>query len=156
MKKNINICLAASEGGHLEEIQQIEKIFKLHRHFFVTEQTLLTLALAQRSNVHFLKHINRRKWSMPFLFIYNTAKSYQILMREKPDLVISTGALSTIPICVLAKLTGSKLIFIETYSRVSSVTLTGRFLYRLCDLFIIQREELKKFYPKAIIAGAIF
>ena len=79
-----------------------------------------------------------------------------ILLIEKPDVVITTGALSVIPLCVLSKVFKKKLIFIESFAKISSPTLTGKFLYKFADEFYIQWEELKKYYPKAIYKGGIY
>jgi beta-1,4-N-acetylglucosaminyltransferase len=154
--KKIKICLAASDGGHLTQIQQLAELFERYTYFFVTEKTPVTTSFGITNPVHFLEHINRKKWTFPVLFLYNVWRSYSILKREKPDIVISTGALSALPICLLAKMKGIKLVFIETYSRVESFTLTGKVLYKVSDLFIIQRTSLKKFYPNAVVGGTIF
>jgi len=100
--------------------------------------------------------INRRKWNCLLLFAYNFAVSLLILIKEQPDIVISTGALNTVPFCLLAKLTGRKLIFIESFAKVNTPTVTGRVMYKMADLFIIQWQQLSKFYPDAVLGGSIY
>ena len=154
--ERIKICLTASSGGHLTQVLLLHKIFKNHNYFFVTEEIPLSLSPVNGEKTYFLKQINRRKIQLPFVLIYNAFKSYRILKTERPDLIITTGALAAVPICILAKIFGVKLIFIECYSRIHSASMTGKFLYRFADLFIIQREELLKHYPKALVSGSIF
>jgi UDP-N-acetylglucosamine:LPS N-acetylglucosamine transferase len=77
-------------------------------------------------------------------------------MKEKPDCIISTGALITYPICLLGKMMGKKIIYIESFARVDRPSLTGKFMYKVADLFIVQWEELLKHYPKAVHTGGIF
>ena len=51
------------------------------------------------------------------------------LRKEKPDLVISSGAAVAVPFFYLAKLMGSKLIYIEVFDRIDKSTLTGKLVY---------------------------
>ena len=79
-----------------------------------------------------------------------------LLAEEKPDVVITTGVLAMIPLCLIAKLFGKKLIYIESFAKVSSPTETGRFLYKFADRFYVQWKPMLQFYPKAIYLGGIY
>jgi len=87
--------------------------------------------------------------------IRNTLLAIKILRREKPDLIISTGAGISVPFFYVGKLLGSKLVFIEVYDRIDSPTLSGRLVHPLVDAFILQWEEQKKFYPKGRVLGRL-
>ena len=56
----------------------------------------------------------------------------------------------------LGKLLGAKTMYIEIFDRIDSPTLTGKLVYPVTDRFIVQWEELKRVYPKAINLGSIF
>ena len=56
----------------------------------------------------------------------------------------------------LGKLFGAKLIYIEVFDRIDKPTMTGRLVYPIVDKFIVQWEEMRKVYPKAINLGSIF
>ena len=77
-------------------------------------------------------------------------------LKEKPDIVISTGALATIPMCIVANLFRRKIIFIESFAKINSPTLTGKLLYKFADKFFVQWESMKEFYPNAICKGGIY
>ena len=79
-----------------------------------------------------------------------------LYLKVKPDIVISTGALATVPICLISKMFNKKIIYIESFARIYDPSLTGKIMYRFADVFIIQWKELKKFYPKAKYFGGIF
>jgi UDP-N-acetylglucosamine:LPS N-acetylglucosamine transferase len=51
---------------------------------------------------------------------------------------------------------GKKLVFIESYAKVKTPTLTGKLLYHFADRFYVQWQELLEFYPKAIHVGGIY
>jgi beta-1,4-N-acetylglucosaminyltransferase len=79
-----------------------------------------------------------------------------ILVRARPDAVITTGPSVAVPVCAVAKLLRVKVIFIETGSRVHALSTTGRILYRFADLFFVQWEELLPTCPRAIYAGRLW
>ena len=88
--------------------------------------------------------------------IVNTLKSFFLFVREKPDVVITTGVLAMVPLSLIAKAFGKKLIYIESFAKVSSPTETGKLLYKFADLFYVQWQSMKKFYPNAIFLGGIY
>ena len=78
------------------------------------------------------------------------------MFREKPKVVVTTGALISFPFCLYGKLIGAKVVYIETFARVNDRSLTGRLVYPIADLFLVQWESLLEFYPKAKYVGGIF
>ena len=61
-----------------------------------------------------------------------------------------------VPLCILAKLFRKKLIYIESFAKVTSPTETGKLLYKFADQFYVQWETMKEFYPNAINVGGIY
>ena len=88
--------------------------------------------------------------------IKNTLLAWKILHKEKPDLIISSGAAVAVPFFWLGKLQGAKLIYIEVFDRIDKPTVTGKMVYPIVDRFIVEWDEMKKVYPKAINLGSIF
>ncbi|GFN32766.1 PssD/Cps14F family polysaccharide biosynthesis glycosyltransferase [Paenibacillus xylaniclasticus] len=157
-KSNVKVALVSSVGGHLTQIRQLEKLYKHYDYFIITEETELTRDMAEKeSKVFFLRLINRKMWNFPYLLMVNSIRSFYYLLKEKPDVIISTGALSTVPFCLIGKLLlRKKLIYIESFAKMDTPTLTGRFLYRFADLFIVQWEKMLEYYPKAVYGGSIY
>ena len=88
--------------------------------------------------------------------IRNTFLAIRVLKKEKPDLIISSGAAVAVPFFYLGKMVGAKLIYIEVFDRIDKPTMTGKMVYPIVDKFIVQWEEMKKVYPKAVNFGSIF
>ena len=70
--------------------------------------------------------------------------------------MITTGALIAYPFCVIGKMMGAKIIYVESFARVKKPSLTGKLLYPFADLFIVQWEDMLEKYPKAVLGGGIF
>ena len=70
--------------------------------------------------------------------------------------IVSTGGGMSIATCLLGKLLGVKLIYIESAARVRSPSRTGKMLYSVADLFIVQWEPMLEHFPKAVYGGALF
>ena len=135
-------CLIYSPGGHFSELQKSLVGIYFKKKYHVTFST----STARKSKKYYITHTQRNF----FRIILNFFQSFRILLKEKPKLIISTGADVTLGTIILGKLFFSaRIIFIESGGNVTKPTLTGRVSYYFADLFIIQYKELLKFYPKA-------
>jgi len=105
---------------------------------------------------YYVSRINRKEIAFIPKFIGTFVKSLYILIKEKPDVIISTGALATFPVCLLGKILRKKIIYIESFARVETASLTGKLVYPFADEFIVQWEEMLLIYPKAKYGGGIF
>ena len=133
----------------------LKPLMDKYNSFIVTEQTDYSVVKDDRK-VYYLKQVNRQEKNFVFKMIYNGIKSLKIFIKERPDIVISTGALATIPMCLFAKLFRKKIVFIESFAKVNSPTLTGKLLYKFADQFYVQWEDMIKVYPNAIYKGGIY
>ena len=156
MKKALFI---SSTGGHFSEMMMLKPMFEKFDYHIITEKTNSTKSL---KNIHG-KKINYlvygtkdHKISYPFKLLYNILKSFVLFIKIKPDIVITTGTHTAVPMCYIAHLFKKKVVFIETYANVTTKTLSGKLVYKIADLFVVQWEEMKELYPKAIYLGGIF
>ncbi len=149
MKK---ICLAASTGGHLKEILQLKRFYKKHAYYFLTIKRPDGIDLSKREKVYFAKCPSRN----PLNFIFNCFQSLFVLLKENPDVIISTGADVALATCYFGKLFGKKIIYIESFCRPIKPSVTGKLVYPIADVFIYQWKDLEKFYPKGEFGGSIF
>lgn len=151
-RKPPRAIVVASGGGHLAEaLLAIEGV--------PLRAVIVTLRLP-----HTEKTLQGVGWKRDYLinphgdpvkYLLNIWQSFWLVVRHRPELVISTGAGMVVPTCVIAKLLGAKLVFIETAARVTTPSRTGSFLYRFADEFYVQWEPLLKVYPKAKYGGVL-
>ncbi len=153
--KNFKICFIASSGGHYEQLMMLKPLMEKYDSFIITEKTAYNTTVDNKKTFYF-KQVNRKEILFLVYMISNLFKSITIFLKEKPDLVISTGALATIPMCLMAKLFGKKFIYIESFAKVTSGTMTGKFLYKFADRFYVQWEDMLEVYPNATFLGGIY
>lgn len=152
--KRIKICFAASSGGHFEQLMMLKNVMERYDSFVITEKTNYEINIKNKH--YFLKQVNRKEPMMVLNLLINLIKSTYILVKEKPNIVICTGVLAMIPMCLLVKLTGGKLIYIESFAKINSPTLSGKLLYKFADRFYVQWEEMLEIYPNAHYVGGIY
>lgn len=150
---DIRICLVGSSGGHLTHLYMLKPFWKNKDRFWVTFDKEDARSLLQGERMYPVYYPSNR--SLKALII-NTWRALRILYREKPDLIISSGAASAVPFFWLGKVFGAKTIYIEVFDRINASTITGRLCYPVTDKFIVQWKEMKSVYPKAIDLGSIF
>lgn len=154
-KGNLKICFTASSGGHYDQLLMLEPLMKKYESFIVTEKTLYKTRVSNKK-MYYLCQVNRKEKSFIRFMFANTLKSIYILWVENPDVVISTGVLATIPICLLAKIAGKKLVYIESFAKVTSPTKTGKLMYKIADQFYVQWKSMLTIFPGAIYLGGIY
>ncbi len=153
MKKKRKICLVGSSGGHLTHLYMLKPVWEETDRFWVTFQKQDAQSLLKGERVYFCYFpTNRNLWNL----IRNTGLAIRVLLKERPELILSSGAAVAVPFFYVGKLLGAKLIYVEVFDRIEKPTLTGRLVYPICDKFIVQWEEQKQAYPKAINLGSIF
>ena len=152
-KNNLKICLVGSSGGHLTHLYMLKPFWKDTNRFWVTFDKEDARSLLEGEKMYPCYFPTNRSIRA---LIKNTVIAWKVLRKEKPDLIISSGAAVAVPFFYLGKLFGAKLIYIEVFDRIDKPTMTGKMVYPIVDKFIVQWEEQKKVYPKAINLGSIF
>lgn len=152
------IIFISSIGGHLEQLLKLKKIIEENDSTLITEKNKSSIFLKEKyEKIYFLPYLLRKNY---FRFVFNFLiiffKSIIFFLKTKPEIIITTGSACCIPMCLIGKLFGSKIIFIETFSRINSKTMTGSLCYHFADIFIVQWEELIEQYPKSQYLGHIY
>ena len=154
-RSRTKICFAASSGGHFEQIIMLKPMMEKYDSFILTEKTTYN-ATIKGIKMYYLHQINRKEIFFPIEMLGNSIRSFYFFMKERPDVVITTGVLATIPMCLLAKLLRRKLVYIESFAKVTTPTETGRLMYKFADQFYVQWPQMKEIYPNAIFLGGIY
>lgn len=144
------VCLVASCGGHLAELRALRTAYEDLDHFFVVND-VIALPAEMRGRTYFVVHAERNLKTLVNLF-----EALRILRRERPDVILSTGAGPAVPFALVGKLLGIRNVFVEISAQVDRPSLTGRIMYRLADRFYYQWPKLQRFFPRATYGGLLF
>lgn len=156
MKK---VLFISSMGGHLTELMQLNDLFTKYETCLVTEKNKSTENIKSRfpNKVYYLKNITKDHMIKYMLLApLNIIKSIYILFKFNPSIIISTGAHTCVPMCIVGKIFRKKIIYIESFANIGTKSLTGRIIYPIADVFIVQWKSLQKIYPKAKYEGWLF
>jgi UDP-N-acetylglucosamine:LPS N-acetylglucosamine transferase len=145
----MKIALVSSCGGHLAEIRALKSIYERHDHFYVLNDRAL-LSKDMEGRTVFIRHSER-----DLLFFVNLWEAWRILRKERPDIILSTGAGPVVPFALIGKLLRIPTIYIEISTTVTKPSLSGRIMYHLADRFFYQWESLRRYFPKGTYGGLI-
>lgn len=153
--RRLNICLAASGGGHVRQLLDLEPVWSQHDYFFVTEETALGASLADNHRTYFVPHVavGQARLGSPLRMISGAVQSIfasaRIIWKERPNVLISTGAGAVFFALVWARLLGAKVIAIESFARFDRPSIFSRVARPWAHELIIQSKALASYYPKA-------
>ena len=155
----MRICLACSGGGHLRQILLLNNVYKDLDHYFVTQRTPLAESTSQEHRVHFVPDIalglltkSPRAW---WSFLRNLSRSFAILWKERPTVILSTGAGTALNTLMLGRLFGANVIFLETFAHTQTPSLTGRLVAPLAHAHLVQWPALKERFPRARVISPL-
>lgn len=148
------VCIPTSSGGHLAHMRMLMPVIdQAADRFWVTfDKEDANTALSGERVYHCFFPTNR---NLPNL-VRNTVLALRVMSRERPDLVVSSGAAVAVPFFLIGKLIGAKTVYVEVFDRIDTPTLTGRLVHRMTDLFIVQWPEMERVYPGSVNLGPIF
>eukprot|EP00792_Barthelona_sp_PAP020_P012981 TRINITY_DN78_c0_g1_i1.p1 TRINITY_DN78_c0_g1~~TRINITY_DN78_c0_g1_i1.p1 ORF type:complete len:220 (+),score=44.75 TRINITY_DN78_c0_g1_i1:59-718(+) len=158
-----HLCCVLGSGGHTSEMIKLLKIIeKESNNKYFKQKTFIKADTDTYSHLHVEKIIeNPIIHSIPrsrevgqsyissimstlFAFIVSLKKMYAI----RPDVLFVNGPGTCLPIVVAAfvlKFFGInrkvKIVFVESFCRVKTLSLTGILLYPIVDLFVVQWPE---------------
>jgi len=148
----MKICLVASHGGHFTELMQILAAFAGHDLVFVTYHSAREAEVKQLGRTYFTNNIGTSPWRM----LRSTGWAATILLQERPEVIVSLGAEIALPFFYLGKLLGIRTIFVESWCRVEDLSKTGKLIYPVADVFLVQWPQLLEVCgPKAQYWGTV-
>lgn len=145
----MKIVAVSSKGGHLDELSMIMETLDNYEVIYITE-----LGVDNKKFKYFMRPGTRSNIiKYVFTLIYNLLYSGIILYKEKPDLIISTGAHTCVPFFWLGR---CKKIYIESFAKVNKPSMTGNLIKNTCDIIIVQHEEMLDVYENSVYFGGVY
>jgi len=151
-RKRLRICLAASAGGHISQLLKLAESWNGYETFCVTTTEVVRDKLSRFGEVYVVGECNREH---PIRIISVLLRCIRIVLRQRPDVVISTGAAAGCMLCFLGKMLGAKVVWIDSITNVERLSLSGRMVRYIADLFLVQWPELAGRYKRVEFVGAV-
>jgi UDP-N-acetylglucosamine:LPS N-acetylglucosamine transferase len=146
------ICLVASAGGHLTQLLKLSECWQDHEAFYISTTEVIRQKLSQYGKVCIVGECNHQR---PLRVLATLIRCFKIVVRERPDVVITTGAAVGCVTCFLGKLFGAKIVWIDSVTNVEKLSLSGKMVRHIADLFLVQWPELAKQYKNVEYLGAV-
>jgi UDP-N-acetylglucosamine:LPS N-acetylglucosamine transferase len=146
----VKVLVVSSVGGHLEEAMVLVEHLRSMDVVLVVNDAC-AIPDYPFSRVYRIVHSER-----DLRTLVNFHEGARILLEERPDVVFSTGAGPAVPFFFLARLAGVRTVFLETAASVSRLSLTGRILDRVADVFFVQWPLLARTVPRSRLVRLVF
>ena len=146
---NPKICIVSSCGGHLTEVRTLRPAYSHYEHFYVINEKIL-LPDDMQNKTYFIRHSER-----DLLFLLNLWEAWRVLRKERPTIILSTGAGPLVPFAIIGKFLRIPTVFIESITRVNRPSLTGRIMNHLADRVLYQWPSLARSFPRGVCGGPI-
>lgn len=138
---------------------ELKPLFAEYNYVLVTEKTDVTMDMHKKYNMEYMTYCSRQ-YPISYIFkeSWNILKSIWIFFKYRPEVVVTTGTHTAVPMMTIAKIFGKKAIYIESFAKRISPTLSGKFIYKhkLYTTFIVQWESMLKVYPEAKFFGTTY
>ncbi|GFO18929.1 UDP-n-acetylglucosamine transferase subunit alg14-like protein [Plakobranchus ocellatus] len=171
-KDAVSILAVMGSGGHTREMISLVNALGGHyspRYFVIAETDKMSEHKIQKmessnSKIIYIPRSREVKQSYATSIlstIWAVLFSVPLVFRLRPDVILCNGPGTCIPICfagLLLKVTGchnTTIVYVESFCRVTSLSLSGKLLYYVIDEFFVQWPELKDKYPHAKYVGRI-
>ncbi|MGE3532895.1 MAG: UDP-N-acetylglucosamine--LPS N-acetylglucosamine transferase [Steroidobacteraceae bacterium] len=132
------ILAVSSGGGHWTELMRIGPAFEGHDVAFATVDTMYK---SETGTARFYTIADVTRWNK-FRWFQVLIQMLFILIREKPDIVISTGAMPGFLALRLARIFGAKTIWLDSIANVDQLSMSGRLAGKYADLWLTQWPHL--------------
>jgi UDP-N-acetylglucosamine:LPS N-acetylglucosamine transferase len=134
----------------MSQLLSVKDSWRGHATFYVTTTQVLKSNLEKLGKVYIVGECNRQN---PFRVICVFFRCINAAWRERPNVVVSTGAAVGCIMCFLGKLWGAKVIWIDSITNVDRISLSGRMVRYIADLFLVQWYELTQKYSGVEYVG---
>lgn len=156
-----NVLFILGSGGHTAQMIELSKELKKNINYIYVIQNGDTISKSKiiypgkKIYVNRPRELKDNKLNSVFKTTKLFFKALNIINKNKIDVVITAGPGIAIPFCYAGKLLGKKIIFIESWSRISKKSISGKLIYPISDLFFVQWKENLKNYPRAKYCGRL-
>ena len=145
-----DVLLVCSTGGHLLQLLALRAVWEDHRRLWVTHANSDAVSLLSGERVEYAHFPTTR--NIPNL-VRNLALACRIVVRDRPRVVVTTGAGVAVPFAWVARMSGARIVYVESLTRVARLSLSARLIAPIADRLFVQWPELAAAHPRAEYHG---
>ncbi len=134
------VLAISSGGGHWVELLRLRPALEGHDVVYATVSELYRDQVAG-APLRVIPDVTR--WDRVGL-VRTAVAVLAVVVRERPDVVISTGALPGFLGIVLGKLVGARTVWVDSMANVEELSMSGKKVGRYADLWLTQWPELAR------------
>jgi beta-1,4-N-acetylglucosaminyltransferase len=148
----MKVLLVCSPGGHLQQMLALKPAWgDMDRAWVTLSGADVGYLLADEMVTLGNGPTNRSIWRL----ISNIGLAWQLLRSDRPDAILSTGAGLAVPFFLIGKLLRIRLVYVESVTRIETISLSGKLVYRLADRFFVQWPQAAEHRHRADYAGSV-
>lgn len=156
-KKNkpLKVCVGASAGGHMTELLGLLKTagsWPVQPSVYVTTREIWAKKLREHGPTYIVGECDRDK---PFGMLMTVFKSVYFIVKERPDVIITTGSLPIAIVCIVSKLIRTKVLWIDSLAQIDELSMSGKLMLKFADVVLVQWPGVADKYPKAEYTGEL-
>lgn len=166
---NNTVIFACNQGGHFSQMMALSPLFNKYESVLVTDNVRANKEMAPLKSIKEIeiiegetktrkvqdKNATGSRWSYLGAYLKMFFVCNKIWKKYRPKVIVSTGSNIAIPLFIIGKFHGSKVIFIETRAKVYARSMTGILARPIADQIFVQWPEMLSLYPKAIYCGTL-
>jgi len=137
----VKVLAASSGGGHWVELLRVMPAFAQAELHFATVREDYRQDVGEQAAFHTVP--DATQWN-PLLAALLALKMLFLVLRIRPDVVVSTGAAPGYFAVRFGKLLGARTIWIDSLANVEQLSKAGRMAGRYADLWLTQWPELAR------------
>ena len=154
---DVKLLVAASAGGHANDLsamlERAEEFWPARPSVYVTTAKVRADRFRELGmRVYVVREADRRT---PISACITAAQTLRVIWRERPDAIVTTGAMPMAIMSVWGRLFGAKVAWVDCLSQVDTLSLSGRVIRRLAHLTLTQWPEVATRFRKVEYAGEV-
>ena len=153
----MKLLVAASAGGHANDLTALldraETLWPDKPSVYVTTSNVRADKFhSEGMRVYVVREADRRT---PISAVVATAQTFRLIWRERPDAIVTTGAMPMAIMCVWGRMFGAKIAWVDCLSQVDTLSLSGHIIRRLAHLTLTQWPDVATRFRKVEYAGEV-
>jgi len=142
-RDSVRVMMVASGGGHWVELMRLAPALEGCSTAFVTVNRDYEYQTEQFEGSRYYVVRDVTRWNK-LLWVQTVFQLLTILLRERPHVVMSTGALPGYFALRLARLFGARTVWVDSIANVEELSKSGQAVARYACLWLTQWEHLAR------------